>query len=176
MRRPRTLAAVLAALGLIASAACGTLAAQGEVALVVPTITAQGVGAVKIGSTLQELQAKKLVGGARKGCELSPGERVAPLRRGLEGFAVFYPKDRVIAVSVSGGAARTAAHIGVGSSVGEARAAYPQAPYDPPPPRAPIQAGFVWVGGRAHPKITLVIDPDTHRVSEISVPFPNICE
>lgn len=78
-------------------------------------------------------------------------------------------------MDVTGGA-ETPAGVTIGTTAGKARKAYANAPYDRPPPRAPIQAGFIWIGGRAHPKMTLVIDPDTHRVSEISVPVPNICE
>jgi hypothetical protein len=176
MRVRRRAASLFAGLCLAGCGAVGALAAHGEVQIPVPQVTPKGVGGVKIGATLQELQGKGLVGGARKGCELSPGERVAPLRAPLKGFAVFYPKNRVISVSVTGGPAKTAARIGIGAPVGEARQAYPGAVYDAPPPRAPIQVGFIWIGGRMHPKMTLVIDPDTHRVSEISVPFPNICE
>lgn len=140
-----------------------------------PLIGPAGVGQVRIGSTLKGLQSLGLVGGARKGCELSPGERVAPLKTPLKGFAVFYPKNRVSSIDLTGGA-QTAAGVRIGSTVRSARQAYPGAVYDPPPPRAPIQVGFIWIGGRMHPKMTLVIDPDTHRVSEIAVPFPNICE
>jgi hypothetical protein len=176
MKRSHRTAAFLSALCLTAAGALGALAARGEVAIPGPPITPKGVGEVTIGSTLESLQSRKLVGGARRGCELSPGERVAPLKPPLQGFAVFYPKNRVVSVSVTGGGAATNAGIKVGSSAGRARRAYPSAPYDPPPPRAPIQVGFIWIGGRMHPKMTLVIDPDTHRVSEISVPFPDICE
>jgi hypothetical protein len=141
-----------------------------------PIATSKGVGQVKIGSRLERLQDLKLVGGARKGCELSPGERVAPLRPPLKGFAVFYPKDRVISVGVTGGA-ETRAGVTIGTSAGAARHAYPAAPYDPPPgPRAPFEVGFLWIGGRIHPRMTLIVDSKTRKVTEIAVPFPNICE
>jgi hypothetical protein len=138
--------------------------------------TSKGVGQVRIGSTLERLQELKLVGGARKGCELSPGERVAPLKPPLEGFAVFYPKNRVISVGATGGAI-TKAGVTIGTSAAKAQRAYPAAPYDPPPgPRAPFEVGFLWIGGRIHPRMTLIVDSKTHKVTEIAVPFPNICE
>ena len=172
MKRSIAIAALGSALAGVAIASAG---ATQPTTVEDPVVGAKGVGQVRIGSTLARLRELKLIGGARKGCELAPGQRVAPLKPPLEGFAVFYPANRVSSVDVTGGAV-TAAGVAIGTSAAKARQAYPAAPYDPPPPRAPIQVGFIWIGGRAHPKMTLVIDPDTHRVSEISVPFPNICE
>jgi hypothetical protein len=139
------------------------------------TATPKGVGALRLGRTIDALRSEGLIGGASKGCELARGERVAPLKAPFEGWAHFYPARRLSALSITGGA-ETAAGVGIGTPAGQARKAYPAATYDPPPRRAPIQVGFVWIGGRFHPKMTLVIDPDSHRVSEIAIPYPSICE
>ena len=99
---------------------------------------------------------------------------MAPLKAPFEGWAHLYPGRRLSALSVTGGV-ETAARVAIGTPAGQARKAYPGAAYDPPPPRAPIQVGFIWIGGRVHPKMTLVIDPDSHRVSEIAIPYPSVC-
>jgi hypothetical protein len=140
-----------------------------------PTATAKGVGELRLGRSLQELQKAGLVGGASKGCELARGERVAPLRPPLEGVAHFYPAKRLSALNVTGGAV-TSTGVRIGSSAREAQEAYPGAIYDPPPARVPSLPGYLWVGGRFHPRITLVIANSSRRVVEITVPHPSICE
>jgi len=173
MAKAAILAAALAVLTalLVAGGPAGakTLAPAGATAK--PT----GVGDLRLGRTIDALRSEGLIGGAGKGCELARGERVAPLKPPLEGIAHFYPGRRLSALSVTGGA-ETAAEVGIGTPAGLARKAYPKATYDPPPPRAPIHVGFIWIGGRYHPKMTLVIDPDSHRVSEIAIRYPSICE
>jgi hypothetical protein len=129
----------------------------------------------RLGSSIAELREQGLIGGARKGCELAPGQRVAPLKAPLEGSAIFYPKDRLSAISLSGGAG-TAAGIRVGDSIGAARKAYPKAVYDRPGRVRPFPQGFLWIGGRNRPRMTLLIEPGTHRVGEIDIPNPSFCE
>jgi hypothetical protein len=155
----------------IFAAALAALAMAGITA----TATQKGVGALRFGSTIDALRNEGLIGGASKGCELARGERVAPLKAPLEGWAHFYPGRRLTALGITAGA-ETAAGVGIGTPAGQARKAYPKAAYDPPPRRAPIQVGFIWIGGRFDPRMTLVIDPDSHRVSEIAIPYPSICE
>ena len=93
----------------------------------------------------------------------------------MEGFAVFYPANRVSSVDLTGGAPKTAAGVGIGTGAGKARAAYP-----PPPMTRRLRERRSRSGSLDRrpdsPKMTLVIDPDPHRVSEISISFPNICE
>lgn len=169
--RFRLLAPVAIALALGALAAGGA----GALTIVQPVATPDGVGDLRLGRMLDPLRDEGLIGGASRGCELARGERVAPLKPPLEGVAHFYPGKRLSAISVTGGAV-TARGVAIGTPAGQARKAYPKAVYDPPPPRAPIHVGFIWIGGRYHPRMTLVIDPDSHRVSEIAVPHPSICE
>jgi hypothetical protein len=168
------LAASAVLLALLGAGAIGS-AAQGEVALKVPVASKDGVGEVRLGSSIAELREQGLIGGARKGCELAPGQRVAPLKAPLEGSAIFYPKDRLSAISLTGGAG-TAAGIRVGDSIGAARKAYPKAVYDRPGQVRPFPQGFLWIGGRNRPRMTLLIEPGTHRVGEIDIPNPSFCE
>jgi hypothetical protein len=169
------LIAAAALLALLAAAAIGSVAAQGEVALKVPVASRNGVGGLRLGDSIAQLKAAKLIGGARKGCELAPGQRVAPLKPPLTGSAIFYPKDRLVAIEITGGA-MTAAGVGVGDGVGAARKAYPQATYDRPGHVQPFPQGFLWIGGRAQPRMTLVIEPGSRRVEAIDIPSPNFCE
>jgi hypothetical protein len=167
---------VLATLAIVAAVAVAAASAGAESAAVkAPIATANGVDGLRLARTIDQLRALKLIGGARKGCELSPGERVAPLKAPLQGLAHFYPGKRLSSIGLTAGA-ETAAGIGIGDGVGEARAVYPKAPYDPPHTVQPFPQGFVWIGGEQHPKMTLVIDPDSRHVSEIAIPTPSFCE
>jgi hypothetical protein len=141
-----------------------------------PIITPHGVGALRLGATAKALQAKGLIGGLRKGCELDPGQRVAPLRAPLQGWAVFEAGHNGLhGLTVEGGA-ETARHVGIGSTAAEARAAYPQARYEAPGTAQPFPVGFLWVPNLSKPKLTMIIEPGTRQVEAISVPSPNFCE
>jgi hypothetical protein len=167
---PRIAAAILAALAIAAgTAAAASLVPTGA------TATRDGVGDLQLGRRMSILRAEGLIGRARPGCILAPGERVAPLRPPLEGVAHFYPRERLSAINVTAGAV-TSTGVRIGSSAGQAQKAYPGAIYDPPPARIPTLPGYIWVGGRFHPRITLVIGNGSRRVVEIDIPHPSICE
>jgi hypothetical protein len=139
-------------------------------------ITPQGIGALRLGTPAKELQQHHLIGGLHPGCELYDGQRGAALRPPYDGFAVFVdPGTRLTALAIRGGA-ETVKHIGIGSTVAEARNAYPLAPYDPPGTLEPFAEGFLWVGGRAHPKLILTIGPKSRRVWQIEVSSVGACE
>jgi hypothetical protein len=140
-----------------------------------PTASPKGVGELRFGRSLDRLQRQGLVGRARRGCVLAPQERVALLRPPLEGIAHFYPGERLSAINVTAGAV-TSTGVRIGSSAGEARKAYPGAIYDPPPARIPTLPGYLWVGGRFHSRLTLVIGNHSRRVLEIAIPYPSLCE
>jgi hypothetical protein len=135
-------------------------------------------GEILLGDTVKALHKRKLIGRLRPGCELDPGQRVAPLRPPLEGLAIFsgLPKKRnkVASLLVEGGA-ETVKGIGIGSTPGQARKAYPKADYDPPPSK-PFAEGFIWVNSSRHPQMTFIVDPKTRRITAIGVPAPNLCE
>jgi hypothetical protein len=137
---------------------------------------ADGVGALHLGDTVRSLQRRHLIRRLHPGCELDPGQRVARLRAPLNGFAVFtHPNTRLSSIQVLAGA-ETAKHIGIGSTPGQARSAYPRARYQPPGTVDPFAEGFIWVNRPSHPKLTFIVDPDSNLISEISVHSPNFCE
>lgn len=163
------------AIAVSALAATVALAAAGS-AFAAPVITSHGVGAIRLGAPARSLQSKGLIGGLRKGCELDPGQRVAPLRSPLKGWAIFGSASSGLrSVTVEAGA-ETARQIGIGSTAGEARKAYPKALYQAPGTADPFPVGFLWVPSPSKPKLTMTFEPDTRKVEAISVPSPSFCE
>jgi len=140
-----------------------------------PIVTARGVGAVHLGDTIRSLHRRHLIRYLRPGCELEAGQRVARLSR-LNGFAIFGPSsNRVRSISVRGGA-RTAKGVTIGSSPGLALHAYPEAEYSPPGSNPPFDIGLIWVNNRETPRMTFIVDPESNRISELSIPQPSFCE
>jgi hypothetical protein len=138
--------------------------------------TPAGVGPVHLDSTVSYLHRRHLIGHLRPGCELDPGQRVAPLRSPLSGFAIFSrPRNRVASLAITGGAS-TVKGISVGSTPREAREAYPRAHYDPPGTLRPFAEGFIWVNKPLQAKLTFTVDPETRLISALSVPAPSFCE
>jgi hypothetical protein len=169
------LTAIRRSLGI--SAICGGLVlCSGSAAIASPFITRHGIGALRLGATVKVLHRKGLIGGLRKGCELDPGQRVAPLRAPLRGWAVFESGRKGLRAFTLEGGAETARHIGIGSTAAEARKAYPDALYEAPGAAKPFAEGFLWVPNLSKPKLTMIIEPGTRQVEAISVPSPNFCE
>ena len=160
----------------VAALCAGLMLWSAGAALAAPVITPQGVGGLKLGATSKALQQRGLIGGLRKGCELDPGQRVAPLRAPLKGWAVFEPGHPGLHAFTIEGGAETALHIGVGSTATAARSAYPNGHYEAPGTAQPFAEGFLWVPSVSKPKLTMVIDPGTRKVEAISVPAPSFCE
>lgn len=140
-----------------------------------PTITPRGVGALRLGATVRTLHRKRLIGGLRPGCELDVGQRAAPLRAPLQGWAIFTNGRRLSSISIEGGA-ETKRHIGIGATAAEARSAYPEGEWSSPSEMYPIPIGVLWLNRNSHTKLSFVVDPDTYRVESIAIPAPNICE
>src|SRR4051794_23148635 len=114
----------------VALAAIGALAATATVAPAsgvhstgATTITARGIGGVKIGKTYTQLRKQKLIGKIRPGCELGgPNTRSALLKKPLVGsveFSLTSPR-KVVSITLSGGA--TAKGVGVGSTLSQIKA------------------------------------------------------
>lgn len=152
-----------------------TLGAAGA-AIASPFITTHGVGALRLGATVKKLHRKHLIGGLRPGCPFVTGQRAAPLRAPLRGWALFPPRSRRLAGITVVHGAETRQHIRIGSSAGEARKAYPGAYYEAPGTADPFAEGFLWVPDLSRPKLTFVVDPESRLVEAISVPSPSFCE
>lgn len=164
---------LLVAVAALAISSTATAAAPGAKT---PVVTTSGVGAVRLGATPAALRGQNLIGKLRKGCELEPGQRVAPLRAPLRGWATFAAHGHGLTGLTIEGGAETARHIAVGSTASEARAAYPQALYQAPGTAQPFAQGFLWIPNATHPKMTLVVEPGTRTVEAITVPAPAFCE
>jgi hypothetical protein len=154
----------------------GTTLCLAGVAGASPFITPHGVGGLRLGASAKTLHRQGLIGGLRKGCELDPGQRVAPLRSPLQGWAVFESGHKGLRAFTIEGGAETARHIGIGSTAGEARKAYPDALYEAPGTAGPFAEGFLWVPNLQKPKLTMIFEPETRQVEAISAPSPNFCE
>lgn len=141
-----------------------------------PTITPRGVGRLRLGATIGSLGRRHLIGRLRRGCELDPGQRVAPLRAPLSGWAIFAGGGRRLSmISIEGGA-ETARGIGVDSTAAEARAAYPEGEWHSPRQMYPLPLGLLEINRSSHPSLAFVVDPATRLVESVAVPSPNLCE
>lgn len=170
--RLSVLSIVLVAVTALTASATATAAPGAKT----PVVTTSGVGALRLGATPAALRQKGLIGNLRKGCELEPGQRVAPLRTPLRGWATFAAQGHGLTGLTIEGGAETARHIAIGSTAAEARAAYPQARYQAPGTADPFAQGFLWIPNLTHPKMTLVVEPGTRTVEAITVPAPAFCE
>lgn len=133
-------------------------------------VTARGVGAVRLGDTIASLRRRHLIGPVGPGCD--PGERSAGLQGRLRGVASF-KRGRLTSISIRSGA-ETPKHVQVGSTLAEAKEAYPEAAYDPP---KKFSSDVLWVNSRSHPRIALTTTSgNPNLVSEIYLPRPDFCE
>jgi hypothetical protein len=147
---------------------------RGEKGLAVATPA--GVGDLHLGATAASLLRRHLIGPLRPGCELDPGQQVADLLPPLRGNAVFSdPNTRLSSIVVTGGAA-TSRGIGIGASAITMLGAYPKAEFEPPHPNAPIPAGLLTVMRGEDVLMTMAVDFRTRLVSEIAIPYANLCE
>ncbi len=125
---------------------------------------------------MKSLHRRGLIGRVRKGCELDPGQRVAPLRGPFSGWAIFSEGHyRLTSIQVESGA-ETARGVGIGSTAREARAAYPSADWSSPREMYPLPVGLLTVVKNHHAKLSFLFDPNTYRVESILIPSPNFCE
>ncbi|MBS1893469.1 MAG: hypothetical protein JST59_19385 [Actinobacteria bacterium] len=171
--RLSVLSILLVAVTAVTASATATAAAP---AAKTPVVTTSGVGALRLGTAPAALRQKNLIGNLRKGCELEPGQRVAPLRAPLRGWATFAAHGHGLTGLTIEGGAETARHIAIGSTASEARTAYPHALYQAPGTADPFPQGFLWIPNLTHPKMTLIVEPGTRTVEAIAVPAPAFCE
>jgi hypothetical protein len=153
-----------------------TVPSVGAAAPKTQVVTTSGVGALHLGATPTALRQKNLIGNLRKGCPLEPGQRVAPLRAPLRGWATFRANSNKLSQLTIEAGAETAKHVAIGSTASKARSAYPTAVYQAPGTADPFAQGFLWVPNPTHPKLTFIVDPASRTVEAITVPAPAFCE
>jgi hypothetical protein len=173
----RRFSAICALLAVVASLSM----LGGDVAAAAPktktfVVTNRGVAAVHLGASAASLRRKNLIGNLRKGCELEPGQQVAPLDAPLRGWATFGAHGHGLTQLTIEGGAETARHVAVGSTASEARGAYPNALYEGPGTVKPFAQGFLWIPSLTHPKMTFIVEPGSRTVEAITVPSPAFCE
>src|SRR5215212_4934573 len=172
-RRLGATAALIGAAALVSSAG----AAPADVApAAAPTIGPSGVGGVKIGKTYTALRKKKLIGKIHAGCELAPNTRSAALKSPLKGSVDFTRKNprKVTNVTVFSGAS-TAKGVGIGSTIEEIQAAYPNANVDHGSDEV-FHVTFVTIPKSDGGKFQFAVDIDTKKTTAIGVPFIATCE
>jgi hypothetical protein len=173
----RRLVLTLAAAAFPAAVGIGTAVAPAETGrAAAKSITAAGVGGVKLGRTYTKLRQLHLIGRIGMGCELGgPNTRSAALRAPLRGsvnFTLTSPR-KVTDISVTGGA--TARGVGIGGTIAQIKAAYPKAKVDHSTDKT---FGFTTVsvprsgGGR----LSFAVKTTSKRVTAIGIPFVAVCD
>lgn len=141
-----------------------------------PVLTPQGVGRLRLGAAVDDLQRLDLIERVRPGCELDAGQRVADLRPPLSGLAVFsHPNTKLSTIYIGDGAG-SAEGIGIGDYLNAVLDAYPEARYTPPDPGAPFPSGLVELIRGGEVALTFAIDPEALRVAQIGVPSIPTCD
>jgi hypothetical protein len=170
--RPLLACAVIGASGAIGAAAAPALTVRATPR----TITAAGVGAVKLGTTYTRLRAAGLVGKIGPTCELEgPKARAATLRGGVVGsvdLTTTSPR-RVKVISIRGGA--TARGVGIGATLARVKLAYPKAIVDHSLEKT-IGITLVKVPKGAGGRLQFAIGKTTGKVTIIGIPFVAICD
>ena len=139
-------------------------------------ITPSGVGRVKLGKSYRQLRRQRLVGGIRRGCELSgPRARSARLRAPLRGSVdfTFASPRRVRSITVSGGA--TARSVGIGASLADIGAAYPRARVDHTT-ETTFGITLVKIPRNGGGRLQFAVDTTSGKVSLIGIPYIAFCE
>ena len=139
-------------------------------------ITAEGVGAVRLGATYTALRAAGLVGRIRPGCELAgPQSRSASLRAPLRGSVDLTRTTprRVAGITVHGGAG--ARGVGVGASSTSVRRAFPKAIVDHSA-EAVFAITILKVPRGGGGRLDFAVDRTTRQVTFIAVPRITFCE
>jgi hypothetical protein len=139
-------------------------------------ITPTGVGEVKLGKTFNELHRADLVGGLRRGCELSgPNTKAASLRAPLKGSVdLTRTSPRTVQrITITGGA--KARGVGIGSTVNRLKAKFPKAKADHSTERM-FGITLYKVPKSGGGRMQLAVSTQTRTVTLIGVPDIGFCE
>ena len=174
-RRAGASAALLGVSALVAGA--GAAPADVAPAGSDPVIGPKGVGLVKIGKRYETLRRQKLIGKIRPGCELGgPNTRSAKLKSPLTGNVDFTQKSprKLTNVTVFEGAA-TAKGVGIGATIEEIQAAYPNAKVDHGTDEV-FRATFVTIPKSDGGRFQFAVEVETGKTSAIGIPYLATCE
>jgi hypothetical protein len=176
MNAPGRLAtlAVLAVFGALLSA--GSSAPAQTAYPAATSITASGVGGVKLGKTFGTLYDAHLIGPLKPGCELGgPNTRSAQLRLPLRGsvdFTLTRPR-KATNITIMRGA--TARGVGSGATIAQIKAAFPKAIVDHGTEQV-FQTTSVRIPKSGGGRIEFAVDIHTNKTILIGVPFIAACE
>jgi hypothetical protein len=175
---PRSVVPRLAAAAtLVAVMAIGPATAPAQTgAGTLKTITAKGVGGVKIGKSYTTLRKQKLIGKIRPGCELGgPNTRGANLKKPLSGSVDFTQTSprKVTNITIRGGAG--ARGVGIGSTIPEIQAAFPKAKVDHSTEEV-FAITLVKIPKSDGGKFEFAVETSTGKASLIGIPFIAFCE
>jgi hypothetical protein len=174
----RRAAASTALVGVSALVAAGAAPADvSSAGASAPVIGPKGVGAVKIGKSYTALRRQKLIGKIHHGCELGgPNTRSAKLKSPLQGSVDFTLKNprKLTNVTIFKGAA-TAKGVGIGATIEDIQAAYPNAKVDHGSDEV-FHVTFVTIPKSDGGKFQFAVDIDTGKTTAIGVPFIATCE
>lgn len=139
------------------------------------TITASGVGKVKLGKTYKKLRAQHVIGKINKGCELAPNTRSAAIRAPVQGTVNFTQSSprKVSDITVRGGA--TARGVGIGATIADIKAAFPKAVVDHSTDNTFLLT-LVKIPKSDGGKFQFAVDVKTGKATLIGIPFIAFCE
>jgi hypothetical protein len=163
-------------LALVAVPAATGTSEHGVMSPGLATLTAKGVGPIKIGATYASLKAAGLVGKLSPGCELvTPRESGAQLIGAIKGSATFNKKQKLVAITVRKGA-ETAKHVTIGDSAKSALAKYPGAKYQRASVKDPIPYSSITVISGGNIQFSFLVSAKTQKIVELDVPTAQFCE
>jgi hypothetical protein len=140
------------------------------------SITAAGVGDLKLGKTFNELHAANLIGGLRNGCELSgPNTKFAALRAPLKGSVDLTRSSprKVHRITITGGA--RARGVGIGATATTVRRKFPRARADHSTERL-FGITLYKVPKSGGGRLQFAVSTQTRKVTLIGVPDIGFCE